>query len=73
MINKLFLFLTGFGFMVIGFTYMIIYLNLFTLGYTITEYLLFIVTHIECLFAFIGFVLIIISMHKGDKKDDIYL
>lgn len=73
MFNKLFLFLTGFGLMVIGCTYIIMYLNLFTLGYTLIDYLLFLLTHIECLFTFIGLLLIIISTHKGDKKNDIYL
>lgn len=73
MINKIFLFLTGFGLMVIGFTYIIMYLNLFTLGYNIFDYLLFILTHIECLFSIIGFILVLISIYKGDKNNDIHI
>ena len=55
---RVFFFLLGFGLMVIGFTYIITYLNLLSFGYTFTEYLLFISKRLECLFALIGFLMV---------------
>ncbi len=67
--NRIFLFLVGFGFTVVGLTFIITYLNLTTIGYTIEDYLWFIVHRIECLLAIIGILLINISLYKkGDKK-----
>ena len=72
--NRLLLFLVGFGFTVIGFTFIITYLNLTTMGYTFIDYLNFIVRRIECLLAVIGILLVNIALYKkGDKKNDIHL
>lgn len=74
MFSRVFFFLLGFGLMVIGCTYIIMYLNLFTFGYTIAEYFNFIFTRVECLFAPIGFILITITIFiKGGNKIDTYL
>ena len=67
MFNKTILFLTGFGLMVVGFTYIIMYFNLFTMGYSLLNYLIFITTRIECLITVIGLILVIISTYKGGK------
>lgn len=67
---KTFLFLIGFGFMTIGLTYIIIYLNLFSIGYTFKEYLGFIIKRFECIIFIIGLLIdSLIIFLKGDKND----
>lgn len=74
MFNRIFFFLLGFGLMVIGCTYIIMYLNLFTFGYTLFEYITFIFSRLECLFAPIGFILITTTIFiKGGNPIDKYL
>lgn len=74
MLKRIFLFLVGFGFTVIGFTFIITYLNLTTMGYSILDYLKFILRRIECVLAFIGIILVNISLYKkGDKINGIHL
>ena len=74
MLNRVFLFLLGFGLTVVGFTFIIMYLNLTTMGYTVLDYLKFIIRRMECVLAFIGIVIINISLYKkGEKKYDIHL
>ena len=69
---KSFLFLFLFGLTVIGFMYMIIYLNLLDQGYDLSEYFSFISKRFECIIGFIGFILInIIILRRKDY--DIYL
>ena len=71
---RMFFFLIGFGLMVIGFTYIITYMNLMSMGYSFTNYLQFICSKIECLFAVIGFFITsIIILTKGSEKDDIHI
>ena len=48
MIRKFILITTGFILMVIGITYIILYINLLTFGYTIKEYLEFLLKEISC-------------------------
>lgn len=65
-------FLLGFGFSVIGFMYMILYLNLFSLGYSMKEYLRFIFSRYECISGIIGFLVVTFTIfYKGDKKHDL--
>ena len=73
MIARIFFFLLGFGLSVIGFTYIIGYLNLLTMGYSFLEYLGFILKRSECIIAIIGFLLITFSIFKGENKNDICL
>lgn len=68
-----FLFLFGFGLSIIGSTYLITYMNLFTLGYNFEEYVNFIVRRYECWYFVIGFTLIFISLYIGGKKNELYL
>jgi len=74
MLNRVFLFLVGFGLTVIGFTFIITYLNLTTMGYSFLDYLKFIIRRIECILAVVGIVLVNISLYKkGDKRNDLHL
>ena len=71
---RIILFLLGFGFSVIGFMYMILYLNLFTLDYTLKDYLLFVFSRSECILGIVGFFVVTFTIfYKGDKKRDIYI
>lgn len=68
--SRVFLFLVGFGFTVIGMTFIITYLNLTTMGYSMTDYFNFIIRRVECVLAFIGIILVNIALYKkGDKKE----
>ena len=67
---KLMLFLLGFGLSLIGFMYIIIYLNYLTVGYTWNEYLYLIFTKPECLLSIIGlFLLGFVIFTRGDNND----
>lgn len=67
--TRVFFFLLGFGMSVIGFMYMIIYLNLMTMGYSFFEYIVFIFKRIECIFGFIGLIVVTITIfYKGDNN-----
>ena len=67
---KLMTFLIGFGFSIIGFIYIIAYLNYLTIGYTWAEYFMLIIKKPECLLAFLGIILLtIVIFSKGNKND----
>ena len=67
--TRVFFFLLGFGMSVIGFMYIILYLNLMTLGYSFFEYIVFILKRIECIFGLIGLIVITITIfYKGDNN-----
>ena len=71
---RVFFFLLGFGFTVIGFSFIILYLNLTTMGYNFINYVNFISRRIECYYSIIGLIIMILSIRiKGDKKDEFYL
>ena len=66
---RVFFFLLGFGLMVIGCSFIILYLNLTTMGYNFLEYVNFIIRRIECYFSIIGFIIMILSVTlKGDYR-----
>lgn len=66
---RIFFFLLGFGLMVIGSSYIILYLNLTAMGYNFANYVNFISRRIECYFSILGFIIMILSMTiKGDEK-----
>ena len=74
MLLRIFFFLFGFGLMVVGFTYVILYLNLLSIGYNFLESVNFIFSRIECYFIFVGLVILILSICiKGDAKYELYL
>ena len=62
--NKLILFLCSYFMITYGLIWIIIYLNLFSFGYSIFEYLEFIFKRIECLLFFIGIILFIVQIKR---------
>jgi len=73
MFYRVLFFLIGFGLMVIGFMYLIIYLNLLSIGYNFQEYVNFIIRRFECYYSLIGFFLIFLTITIGGKKNDLHL
>lgn len=72
--TRIFFFLTGFALMVIGFSFIILYLNLLTIGYNFNFYVNFITRRIECYYAVIGFIITLLTIRiKGDKKHELHL
>ena len=66
---RVFFFLLGFGLMVIGCSFIILYLNLTTMGYNFLEHVNFIIRRVECYFSIIGFIIMILSITlKGDYR-----
>lgn len=71
---RVFFFLLGFGLMVVGFSFIILYYNLTTMGYNFLNYVNFISRRIECYYGIIGLIIMILSITvKGDKNDEFYL
>lgn len=68
MFTKLFLFLTGFGLMIIGFSTIILYINLFSFGYNFKEYVSYIVKLPELYYLIIGFIMINFAIIKKEGK-----
>ena len=66
---RFFFFLIGFGLTLIGFIYIIIYFNLFTIGYNFLEYVNFIIRRIECWNALFGIIIMAICLYKEDKNE----
>lgn len=62
------LFFIGFILMIVGCTFSILYFNLFVFGYSLGEYLLFLLQRWECYFFVLGLFLIIISFIRKEKK-----
>ncbi len=71
---RILFFLIGFGLTIIGCIYIISYMNLMTIGYNFKEYVNFIIRRIECLYAVIGLILIVLTIYiPGGNKDELYL
>ena len=62
--KKIILLGIGILFLAISFFFMILYLNLFTLGYSFFDYVHFINSRIECLIFYIGIILVIVGLKK---------
>lgn len=72
--SRIFFFLFGFGLMTLGFVYIILYLNILSVGYNFSYYVNFISRRVECYFSIIGFIIVNLSIYiKGDKKYGLYL
>ena len=72
--TRIFFFLLGFGLMTIGFVYIILYLNILSIGYNFSYYVNFISRRIECYFTIIGFIILTSTIYiKGEKKYGLYL
>ena len=60
--------------MTIGFVYIILYLNILSIGYNFSYYVNFISRRVECYFVIIGFIILNLSIYiKGDKNYGLYL
>jgi len=71
---RVFFFLFGFGLTILGFSFIILYLNLFTMGYNFYDYVNFIIRRPECYFGTFGFIIMTLSIiNKGDEKNELYL
>lgn len=62
--NLLFIYILGIIFTSIGFFYIILYLNLFTMGYSFLNYVNFIIRRFECLLFIIGVLIIIYCLER---------
>ena len=65
---RIILFLVGFGLSVIGFMYIIAYLNYLSVGYTLVDYLHIVFSKIECLLAPIGLIILSLSIFLRSDK-----
>jgi len=63
------MFLFGFGLSIISISFIIIYLNLFTIGYNFIDYINFISKRIECINIFVGIFFIYLSFIIGGKNE----
>ena len=70
---RIFIFLLGFGLCVTGFSYILIYLNLFSIGYNFFEYVKFIIRRIECLNFIFGIILMLISIFYKGGNNELYI
>lgn len=74
MLARIFFFLIGFGLTIIGSVYILVYLNLLTIGYNFLEYVNFIIRRFECLISLLGVVIMFISiMLPGGKNNELHL
>lgn len=68
---RMFFFLIGFSCLVFGFTDLILYLNLFTLGYGLLDFIRFIIWG-PGIIIILGFLLITVTIFKGKRKKNDY-
>ena len=54
----------GIFFSALGLTFIILYLNLLTIGYSFLEYVYFIIRKLECLIILVGILFIYITLRK---------
>lgn len=73
MISRIFFFLIGFGFSTIGFAFMISYLNLIPLGYSLTEYVNYIIKRPECVLGIVGLLITFITIFIPGGKDELHI
>ena len=72
--TRIFFFLLGFGLMVIGFVYIILYLNMLYTGYNFTDFIHYIIGRCECYFPLVGLIIMNLSIYiKGERKYGLYL
>lgn len=69
MFFRSFMFLFGFGLSVISLSFIIIYLNLLTIGYNFLDYVHFIIRRVECLNLFSGLILVLLALIDGGKNE----
>ena len=64
---KIILFSLGIFFSALGLTFIILYLNLLTIGYSFLEYVYFIIRKLECLIILVGILFIYITLRKRNR------
>jgi len=71
-IERIIIYILGYFFMVIGLTYLIIYLNFFTVNYQVSEYFSYVFHHLECLLFPLGLIMVILAIFikKGGIRHD---
>ncbi len=69
MFVRILIFLIGFGLTLIGSIYIILYMNLMTIGYSFKEYVNFIIRRHECIYSLVGFILMTIVIFTGGKYE----
>ena len=62
---KIILYLISFLLMIYGLSLIIIYINLFSFGYNIIDYLEFIITNIGCWYFIVGFIILCILIGRN--------
>ncbi|WP_026690198.1 hypothetical protein [Alteribacter aurantiacus] len=62
--------LVGFGFSVLGGIAFVAYLNLFTVGFTVAKYLLFMAFRPESYLFIFGVLMVWLSLYYPEKKED---
>lgn len=67
MLSRIIFFIIGFCLMVIGLSYITVYKNLLTFGYSLSEYFEFLVTRYECWYFVIGLLIEIIVVNRKGK------
>ena len=59
----------GFGLTLIGCVYIILYINLMTIGYNFCEYVNFIIKRPECWNLVLGTIILLFSLPKEDNNE----
>ena len=71
---RIFFFLLGFGLTLLGFVYIISYLNLMTIGYNFYDYVNFISRRLECYYALIGIIILLLTIFMpGRGKYELHI
>ena len=65
---RIFFFLLGFGLMVIGCSFLILYLNFMTIGYNFNFYVNFIIRRFECYYSIIGLIVMLFTIFKKERS-----
>ena len=72
--TRILFFLIGFVLMVLGLSFIILYLNLLSLGYNFSIYVNFIIRRRECYLEPIGLIIMLLALTiKGDKKNELHI
>ena len=72
--TRILFFIIGLFLMTIGNVFILLYLNLLTLGYNFIFYVNFITRRFECYYLLIGFIIVLLTIFiKGDKKHELHI
>jgi hypothetical protein len=64
---RIFFFIIGFFMLVYGISLIILYLNLITIGYNLSDYGNFIIRRPECYFSIVGLLIIFLTLMRGKR------